>query len=312
MSLRRPALALALFATGACTDSNLTTAPVNAAAGAIVFASDREDRNFELWRVGGDGRGLLRLTRTPEVNDLAPALSRDGRRVAWEREVVTPGQGVTAVEIWVMNADGSDPRVVVSNGAENRSPSWGADDRSLVYSSFVGGDFDVWQVALDAAGAPAGAPVNLTRSPFADQWPRVAPDGATIVFQTNRDYDFEIYAMDADGGAPRNLTNSAADDRFPAWAPDGRTVVWSRFADGFDVWAMAADGSSPRAVTATPYDELAPSVSPDGRDVVFQSTAAGSRAALFVAPLAGGTARPLGDAAAGDASAQAPWWGPAP
>ena len=301
------AAAALLAALAACTDTNLT-GPGGSAGGTIVFASDREGSGYDIWAVGGNGRGLRRLTSDATHNDLAPVLSRDGARVAWEREIVVAGQGVVAVELWVMNADGSDAHVVVSNDSENRTPSWDADDRALVYASYADGDFDIWRQPLDAAGRASGAPVQLTDSPFADQWPRVSPDGSRIVFQSNRDLDFEIYVMNGDGGDPRNLTGSSFDDRFPAWSPDGARIVWSRFDASFDVWEMTPSGEGARAVVATPYDELAPSVSPDGRLVAFQSDAGGARTALFVAPMAGGAPRELlGDDGAGG-SAQAPWW----
>ena len=309
---RLTSAAVALFTLAACTDTNLTGPGVGGAGGTIVFASDREGSGYDIWAVGGNGRGLRRLTSDGQQNDLAPVLSRDGARVAWEREIVVAGEGVVAVELWVMNADGSDSHAVVSNGSENRTPSWDADDRGLVYASYADGDFDVWRQPLDDEGRASGAPVQLTDSPFADQWPRVSPDGSRIVFQTNRDFDFEIYVMGADGSDQRNLTSSAFDDRFPAWTPDGARVVWSRFDASFDLWEMTADGTGARAVVATPYDELAPSVSPDGRFVAFQSDAGGARTALFVAPMAGGPSRELlGDAGAGG-SAQAPWWSAAP
>ena len=231
--VRRFGAALLVVA-AACTDTNLT-GPSAGSGGTIVFASDRDGSSFEIWRVGGDGRGLRRLTNDADHNDLAPVLSRDGRRIAWEREITAPGQGVVAVEIWVMNADGSDAHVVVANGSENRSPSWDASDAGLVYASYVGGDFDIWRVPLDAQARPSGAAVNLTHSPYADQWPRVSPDGSRIVFQTNRDLDFEIYVMNADGSVPMNLSNSGADDRFPTWAPDGSAIVWSRYDASFDL-----------------------------------------------------------------------------
>ena len=304
--VRRLGAAVVLFA-AACTDTNLT-GPSAGSGGTIVFASDRDGSSFEIWRVGGDGRGLRRLTNDADHNDLAPVLSRDGRRIAWEREVTAPGQGVVAVEIWVMNADGTDAHAVVANGSENRSPSWDASDTGLVYASYVGGDFDIWRVPLDAQARPSGAAVNLTHSPYADQWPRVSPDGSRIVFQTNRDLDFEIYVMNADGSVPMNLSNSGADDRFPTWAPDGSAIVWSRYDASFDLWSMSPDGGGQHAVVSTPYDELSPSVSPDGRNVAFQTDAGGTGSAIYVAPLAGGTPHPLSRDATVTGSDQAPWW----
>ena len=205
---------------------------------------------------------------SPIASDIPPSPGQSIARTALPTSTVAPTAAPTPVvgvgEPWIaFTPDGPyQVRLVRPDGTDMHSPT---------------GD------------VPPGTQTN-------PDWSR---DGQTLVFGLTSGTRDDLWIVGADGRGARVLVDCEApcawfDD--PAWAPDGRTVVWSRFADGFDVWAMAPDGTSPRAVTTTPYDELAPSVSPDGRDVVFQSTAAGSRAALFVAPLAGGTARPLGDA----------------
>ena len=289
-----------------CRDSNITPPPpADASAGVIVFASDRADNNSELYLATSDGRSVRRLTRTRDANDRAPALSADGRMIAWERELGGGGD-VSSVEIWTMKADGSDARAVVQNGSFNRSPSW-APDGSIVYTSRVSGSDQIWRVVPGGA-----APVRLTTGGAADQFPRVSPDGSRILFQSNRALDFDVYVMNADGSGVRNLTARAGDDRFPAWTPDGQRLLWTRFDDAtlsFDLWAMPAAGGEPAVVVATGFNELAPSVSPDGLQIVFQSDRQ-PPARLYVAPIGGGEARPLGTATH-TGSDQAPWWGPA-
>jgi hypothetical protein len=50
-------------------------------------------------------------------------------------------------------------------------------------------------------------------------------DNGQIVFQTNRDGNFEIYKMNADGTGQTRLTNNSADDSEPSWSPDGSDRV---------------------------------------------------------------------------------------
>ncbi len=295
-------LAAAALLAAACTETNITGL-ADGAGGTIVFASNRDDGNFEIYRVGADGHGLRRLTRDASQTDLAPRLSPDGRHIAWEREIGLPGGGV-AVQLWIMNVDGSGARVVVDNGAENRSPDWTADGAALVYASYLTGNWEIFRAPI--AG---GEPANLTANPFADQFPRVSPDGARILFHSNRDFNFEIYVMAADGADARSLTSSAADDRFADWTPDGMGIVWSPFTTTFDLHAMNVDGTGQRVLLATTFAERHPSVSPDGRLLVFQSD---RRApfGLFVVPVEGGEPRELmaGDAAAGATEIE-PQWG---
>ena len=300
----RAVVAGATLAVVACRDTNIEPPPpADDSAGVIVFASDRADNNAELWLATADGRSVRRLTTSRDANDRAPTLSPDGRMIAWERELSSGGGDVSAVEIWTMRADGSEARAVVRNGSFNRSPSW-APDGSIVYASRVTGSDQIWRVA------PDGTTERLTTGAAADQFPRVSPDGSRILFQSNRGLDFDVYVMNADGSGVRNLTSRPGDDRFPAWTPDGRDVVWTRFDDAtvsFDVWAMPAAGGDARAVVATGFNELAPSVSPDGRSIVFQSDRQ-PPSRLYVAPLAGGEARPLTTTSHTGAD-QAPWWG---
>lgn len=296
----------ALAAAAGCTETNISAPTLNAASGVIVFASNRQDNNYEIFKIGADGTGLTRLTNDRTHNDFAPVLSHDGRQIAWQREIAAPGGGVSAVEIWLMNADGSNPHPVVQNGAFNESPSWTAGDNGLVFASDMSGNWEIYSIPL-AAGA---TPVNLTNSPYADQWPRVSPDGTRIVFQTNRDLDFEIYTMNIDGSNVRNISNDPTDDRFPTWTPDGQHVVWTRFVQGsFDIWEMNADGTSQHAVVSSPFSDMMPSVSPDGRTLVFESDRS-PPSSLWVVPLAGGTPLPLtGGPSARTGSDLQPWWG---
>src|SRR5689334_11058639 len=94
----------AAVAVAACTDSNITgTARVPASGNLVVFASNREDNNFEIYRIAGNGADLRRLTADRINNDLAPAVSHDGKHIAWQKEIVAANGSVTSVEIWVMD-----------------------------------------------------------------------------------------------------------------------------------------------------------------------------------------------------------------
>lgn len=302
-ALRSAHCALLLLILG-CTATNITD-PGPGAGGRIYFASNRNDNNFELYSISGDGKALRRLTHDNVHNDRTPVVSPDGRFVAWVRENAAPGGGVTSTEIWIMNSDGTLPKAVVQNSSFNQSPSWTQDGSALVYASFVTGNWEIFRVPV--AG---GTETNLTNSEFADQNPRVSPDGLSIVFHSNRDLNFEIYSMNLDGGSPTNLSESPVDDRFPNWAPDGR-IVWTKFSENnFDLWMMGATGDDPHALTTSTFDENNGSISPDGNSVVFETNRLGGAAmTLFTMPLAGGEARPLTALGGANTGSEIePWW----
>jgi dipeptidyl aminopeptidase/acylaminoacyl peptidase len=116
----------------------------------------------------------------------------------------------------------------------------------------------------------------VSKDPARDEDPAWSPDGATLLFASNRDGDFEIYAANPDGSNLRQLTRNFVTDRYPSYSPDGKRIVYSSTATGsLDIWSMNADGSEPKQLTtAAGLDEL-PSYSPDGTSIVFASERTG-------------------------------------
>ena len=74
----------------------------------------------------------------------------------------------------------------------------------------------------------------------------VADAQGRIAFMSDRDWNWEIYVMDADGGNPRNLTNHPGADKDPSWSPDAKRIAFT--ADRNDrewnrqIYVMDADG----------------------------------------------------------------------
>ncbi len=112
--------------------------------------------------------------------------------------------------------------------------------------------------------------VNLTNNSAFDSQPNWSPDGAKIVFVSNRASGGtnEIYTMNANGSSPTRLTNNSVNDETPAFSPDGAKIAFARSGQLF---VMNADGTNVVQVTAnaSPGDKLHPSWSPDGTQLVF-------------------------------------------
>ena len=107
------------------------------------------------------------------------------------------------------------------------------------------------------------------------------PNGAKIVFATNRDGNFEIYTMNADGTNLLRITNVAGDDRAPSFSPDGKKIVFASNRDGDqDLYIMNADGSNQTQLTGTDasenFSDNSPTFSPDGSKVAFMTNRDGN------------------------------------
>jgi Tol biopolymer transport system component len=102
----------------------------------------------------------------------------------------------------------------------------------------------------------------------------VAPPLQSIVFQSDRDGNFEIYSMRSDGLDVRRLTSNPGDDVQPRWSPDGTQIVFSSLRDGLaarEIFVMNSDGSNIRRLTSLGRATGLPDWSPDGARITFHA-----------------------------------------
>lgn len=93
-----------------------------------------------------------------------------------------------------------------------------------------------------------------------------------ILFQSDRDGDWEIYVMNADSSNVAQLTDNTAADEYPVWSPDGSRIAFKSNRDGnFEIYVMDADGLNQQRLTNHPSNDEDPAWSPDGKKISFQS-----------------------------------------
>jgi TolB protein len=164
----------------------------------IVFTSTR-DGDIDIYTMNADGSDVRRLTH--EVGyDGGAFFSADGSKIVYRsahprtaedtadfrrlltRNVVRAGP----LDIMIMDADGSNKRRVLSNGAANFAPFMHPDGRRIIFSSNMadprGRNFDLWIVNLDGSGLE-----RVTTHPDFDGFPMFSPDGRRLVFASNRE-----------------------------------------------------------------------------------------------------------------------------
>jgi tricorn protease-like protein len=163
----------------------------------IVFTS-LKDGDLDIYTMNVDGSDVRRLTTTPGY-DGGPWWSPDGTKIAYRawhppdsaglaeyqgllaQRIVRPGR----MELWVMNADGSDQRQITQLGGANFGPSWTPDGRRIVFSSNYKNprsrNFELYLVNLDGSGLE-----QITSHDEFDGFPMFSPDGRRLVWASNR------------------------------------------------------------------------------------------------------------------------------
>ena len=162
----------------------------------VVFTSVR-DGDLEIYTMKPDGSDVRRLTRTPGY-DGGPFFSLDAKKIVYRahhpegddlqayrallaRNLVRPSR----MEIFVMNADGSDQDQVTDNGAANFAPFFHPDGKRILFATNVadegGRNFDLFLVNVDGSGLE-----QVTFGPSFDGFPMFSRDGKKLVFASNR------------------------------------------------------------------------------------------------------------------------------
>jgi len=164
----------------------------------IVFTSTR-DGDLDIYTMNVDGSDVRKLTDRVGY-DGGPFFSHDGRMIvyrAWHPETQQDRADYLALlaegkvrpsrmEIWVMNADGTNQRQLTNLGGANFAPFFHPDNERVLFSSnHEGGaqsrNFDLFLINLDGSGL-----TKVTAHEDFDGFPMFSPDGKKLVFASNR------------------------------------------------------------------------------------------------------------------------------
>ena len=170
-------------------------------------AASRDDNEIFLFSLA-DGQKLRRLTQAPGLQH-EPAWSRDGRWIYY-----LAGLGDTDHDILRVSLDGSRREQLTTGRGFHFDVAVGPDG-SLAYSNNVTGNYELW------VQAPGAAPRRLTDDPALDAAPSFSPDGATLVFESTRAGQPEIWRVSAEGGPAQRVTHSVVGARRPVWYHPG-------------------------------------------------------------------------------------------
>jgi Tol biopolymer transport system component len=259
--------------------------------GKIAFLSDRAGGDSDIWTMNPKGSNRDNLTPNSSATDALPNWRADGRKIVFEsdretpRNPAVPGLEGPDLEIFVMNADGSNQTQLTFNELDDENAAWSPDGTRMVFQRDFAparGELDYDILTMTAKGTGER---NLTNSPgVLDHEPNWSPSGRHIAFASAPDAgaNNDIYKMRPDGSNRTQLTIDAHDNEFPNWSPDGRRIAFNSNRDdailqeNFEVYTMRAGGDD---VTRLTFDEAGdglPAWSPNGHRIAFGSNRAGS------------------------------------
>jgi len=204
-----------------------------------------------------------------EPQAFTPSWSPDGSVLAYAIDGPGSPQDLLG-QVWVVNADGSDPRLLLDVGGSVDSMAWSPDGRSMVIArerAQIEGQGPVYDVVIaDVASGKIGAPLPIADGVVEVDW---SPDGSRLVIARDGQ---GLSVVDIDGGNERSIVD---DGSSPAWSPDGRAIAYlARATDGSkvsQVFTVDPDGGTPKQLTTGLAYANGPSWAPDGSAILFGS-----------------------------------------
>jgi TolB protein len=242
--------------------------------------TDKQHLHSDVAVLNADGTNYTVLTSfddsVPESGASSGRWSPDGSKLLFDAPGnAAPGTAVP-VNIWVMNADGSDQRALTHlTISEAADPQWSPDGSQIAFWSLRALDgsdasnttSNIWVMKADGSNV---RPVTKLTANGADCYhPSWSPDGTKLSFESERTVDgndksgnvTNLWVINADGTGTIPLTTHTAttlQSQNAVWSPDGLKLAFESTGalDGSDsagqasnIWIVNADGSDARPLT---------------------------------------------------------------
>ncbi|MCW5947173.1 MAG: TolB family protein [Fimbriimonadales bacterium] len=221
-----------------------SSCPKSFGIGWIVFHSNRQGF-YQIFGVNSGGTDLRRVSIAglfENTHCMVPDIRADGR-------VVFSHFFGGRFTLSSCNFDGSDFQYNLTQGfaGDCLLPRWSPDGRKIAFSHFNGSTRDIWEINADGSN-----PVQITGPQFNEESCDYSPDGVNIIFNSDRDGDFDIYRCRA-GQFETNvvqLVNSPGLDYAPSYSPDGSKFCFASYRSGqSEIWRATSTGASQTQLT---------------------------------------------------------------
>jgi hypothetical protein len=245
--------------------------------GLIVFLSDHEESNREIYSFGPATGVVTRITNLPALFKENVSLSHDRTKIAFHG--ATDKDDATTYEIYTIDLNGTNLTQLTNNVILDGHPGWSPDDSRIVYASFR----DAGMASIIIMEADGTEISDLTPAGVDDNDPDYLPDGR-IIFKTDRFSVFpqlRIAVMNEDGTSVLQLTDvDETSDHDPVG--DLTFTVFERFLKGthyatdveafftsWDIVEARLDGGGEQTLHSDGWINWLPVYDPSGQYICY-------------------------------------------
>ena len=218
---------------------------------------------------------VIPVTSFPGI-ERSPALSPDGRQVAYARTVER-----NPFDLFVQMIGAGEPLPLTSTAAREMSPAWSPDGRFIAFIRGTGEAKGLFVIpALGGTERLLTSFVGWDANGLLPQAVDWSPDGKTIalVDKPSGDEPWSVFLVAADTGQRRRLTTPPASifgDSAVAFSPDGRSLAFTRIRQhptGFgELYRVPVTGGDPVLLTTDSVGMHGFAWTPGGSEILFAS-----------------------------------------
>lgn len=197
-----------------------------------VCYQSRREGNSDLYVMDADGSNVVNITKTPNVDEIYPHVSGDGRRVCFtvlHTERLSNGRVIPRFDVYWMNMDGSSRTLVARDATD---PCWDPEGRRILYVKRLSREktMDYQNFGLFVYDMYTGEVEELTGGSLYHAYvPCWSPADSWIVATVHEYAEFKhaIIAYDLRTGRIYSLEKCGINGCRPDLSWDGRLICWN-------------------------------------------------------------------------------------